>query len=53
MYTELKVITVYNDERKFENDVNCWCCNNEYKIISCKIAIVDSVNIMYTVFLGK
>lgn len=52
-YTELKIVTEYNDEKKFENEVNGWCSNCGYKIISCQAITVDNINIMYTAFLGK
>lgn len=55
-YTELKVITVVDDVEKFENDVNGWCCNHGYKIMSCQITATpynDCVYFQYTAFLGK
>lgn len=52
-YTEVKVVSYYNDEKRFEEMVNGYCCNNGYKIISCKVAVVVSENIMYVAFLGK
>jgi hypothetical protein len=56
MFNTLKVVTVFNDEGKFEEDVNGWCCNAGYKIISCQVQPVsenETFSIMYTAFLGK
>ena len=50
---ELKVITAYNDVNTFENDVNGWCCNCDYQIMSCEAIVVEDGRIMYIAFLGK
>lgn len=53
---ELKVVECYNDAVKFENDVNGWCCNGDYKIMSCEVISVNEPNnygILYVAFLGK
>ena len=56
MYSELKVIQVYgSDPEQFEKEVNRWCCNCDYKIISCQASAIGDSNYInvYTAFLGK
>jgi hypothetical protein len=53
---ELKVIEVYNDSEKFENEVNGYCCNCDYNVLSCNMNVVregEVDNILYVAFLGK
>ena len=52
---ELKVVEVYNDAVRFENEVNGWCCNCSYKVMSCDaIGLNDELNsVLYVAFLGK
>lgn len=56
-YNELKVITAVDDVEKFENDVNGWCCNCGYKIMSCTSQKMTQggygTYTYYTAFLGK
>ena len=56
-YSELKVIKVVDDIEKFENEVNNWCCNHGYKIMSCTSQKMTQggsrIYTYYTAFLGK
>ena len=54
----LKVLTVMNDQNAFESDVNGWCCNADYKILSCESQFIQGqsigdYSIMYIAFLVK
>ena len=55
---ELKVVRSDSDIEQFEKDVNGWCCNCGYSIISCTANIMTDARgnycgTIYIAFLGK
>ena len=52
MIDEIKTVVVYNDEEKFDREVNGYCCNCDYKVMSCQV-VFEGSNICFVAFLGK
>lgn len=51
MFDEI-IVLENEDKEKFENDVNGWCCNCSYRVMSCQ-CVQKLDKILYVAFLGK